>query len=183
MTLSRTQRWLMPLPLVAILLVALWRWWFPAAPLHQRLFDTHLAPYQPQLGHLVGEALATVRHAYTHDQEAQAIALSLTHLAQADSLPSDTEAELTLALANFNLRQGHPDLARTRLLSLGPPPSPRQQAERQWMLALSHLAEANLPAAQRALQALLDDDVPHHDQAAQAMQDQLAQYAPPKSGE
>jgi hypothetical protein len=161
--------------LVVVLLISL-RWWAGGSVNPVSLAQAHLTTYQPQLDPSAHPALAAVQAAYAAENEEEAVARIIEQL-EGDSLLSPAaESELTLALANFNLRQGHPDLGRTRLLGHGPFASKEQEAEAAWMLALSHLAERNVPAARRSLQVLLEDDLSLHDEAANTLLQELADW-------
>lgn len=68
-----------------------------------------------------------------------------------------TRTELTLALASYNLRQGHPNLGRTRLEALPEGANARQKAQAKWLIAMSHLYQRNADLARPYLEDLAEN--------------------------
>lgn len=172
--LSQMQRRVLPITLIVVVMLIALRWYGPsAAEAPETLARQRLAPYLPETELLQAANLNEIVAAYQRGDSTQATELIITTLEEDSTLQASARAELTLALANFNLRQGHPDLARTRLLGSEQFPRPRQRAEANWWSAISDLTEGNIPAARRHLQQIVSDDSEHRDQDAASLVERL----------
>ena len=170
------QRRVLPMTILVVVLLVAIRWFGPDAhPEGPALAEAELTTYQPQLKLLAQSDLPEIVSAYQAGDSALAMEKVIEALDRDTALTASARAELTLTLANFNLRQGHPDLALTRLGAYQSFPEPRQQAEAQWWLAISSLAEDNSAAARRHLQGITSDQSLHRDQDAN---DLLARLRP-----
>ncbi len=172
--LSQMQRRVLPLTLIVVVMLIALRWYGPSATqAPEKVARQQLGPYLPETELLQAAPLKSIVAVYQRGDSAQATELIIDALEKDTTLSPSARAELTLALANFNLRQGHPDLARTRLLGYDQFPRPRQRAEANWWLAISYLTEGNVPAARRHLQQIASDDTEHRDQDAQGLGERL----------
>jgi len=165
--LSHMQKRVLPITLMVVVLLIALRWYGPTAQeAPEELARNRIGPYRPDTELLQAQGLSDIATAYETGDSTRATELVITALEQDSALSPIARAELTLALANFNLRQGHPDLARTRLLEYETFPQARQRAEANWWLAISYLTEENLPAARRHLHRITRDASQHRQQAA-----------------
>lgn len=120
------------------------------------------------------EVLTEIAQAYANGNS-DAVIQEMINLLEADStdLPVGVRTELILALANYNLRQGHPDLGRTRLEMLPEGANAQQQGQAQWFIALSYLYQKNPEAAQPYLEALANNGPASLQKKSQAVLDKL----------
>ncbi len=155
--------WVMAAAAVVAILIAVFLW--PEGKLQKNDLD-NLAQayleesYVPQVTTMgqTEEDLSRVAQAFAEGRGDEEVG-TLIQLVEDDSLnlPPAKKTELILALAHYNLRQGHPDLARTRLAALPKGATKRQQAQADWFIALSHLYQKNAAAAQPYLEKLAED--------------------------
>jgi len=142
----------------------------------RRLALQEMEAFAPRIGSRgsAEEQLVAIQAAYQEGREDEAITLIIP-LLETDSiaLAPVTRVELTLALANYNLRQEIPDMARTRLEAIEAFPEKRQEAEAYWILALADLYEANIPSTRRNLEKVQQTGIPAFVKKAEALMDEL----------
>ncbi|MEM9986274.1 MAG: hypothetical protein AAF804_14370 [Bacteroidota bacterium] len=155
--------WVMAAAAVVAILIAIFLW--PAGKLQKNDLDNLaqgylVKSYVPQVTTMgqTQEDLSRVAQAFAEGRGDEEIG-TLIKLVEDESLalPPAKKTELILTLAHYNLRQGHPDLARTRLVTLPQGATKRQQAQADWFIALSYLYQKNAAAAQPYLEKVAED--------------------------